>query len=64
MIPLRRALIIEEKGLTYPEGVACAEVLIAGERGGSSVKPIVLGVVIGALFKFFNTGIVFDKRNC
>ena len=37
MIPLRRQLIVEEHGtLTYPEGTACADVLMAGERGGSS----------------------------
>ena len=36
MIPLRRQLIVEEHGtLTYPEGTACADVLIAGDRGGS-----------------------------
>ena len=35
MIPLRKVLIIEEKELTYPEGVACAEVLIVGEKGGA-----------------------------
>ena len=40
MIPLRRQLIVEEHGnLTYPEGTACADVLIAGERGGSLRQP-------------------------
>ncbi len=40
MIPLRRQLIVEEHGvLTYPEGTACADVLIAGERGGSLAEP-------------------------
>ena len=40
MIPLRRQLIVEEHGkLTYPEGTACADVLLAGERGGSFAEP-------------------------
>src|SRR5215471_2802000 len=45
MIPLRRALIVKEHGtLTYPEGVACADVLIAGERGGNLAKMVFKGV--------------------
>src|SRR6266571_432097 len=41
MIPLRRALIVKEHGnLPYPEGTACAEVLIAGERGGIHAKTV------------------------
>lgn len=55
MIPLRRALIIEEEELVYPEGVACAEVLKTGESGGSGIVFGALGV--GALFKFLTSGL-------
>ena len=51
MIPLRRALIVKEaKALTYPEGTACAEVLISGERGGTSARTVFGGLGAGALF--------------
>src|SRR5580698_8689161 len=54
MIPLRRPLIVEEHGtLTYPEGTACAEVLTAGERGGSFASRVFLGLGFGALYAFF-----------
>ena len=52
MVPLRRALIVKEHGvLPYPEGTACAEVLIAGERGGRLAALVFSGVGIGALWK-------------
>ncbi|HEX2342794.1 MAG TPA: oligopeptide transporter, OPT family [Vicinamibacterales bacterium] len=52
MIPLRRALIVKEHGvLPYPEGTACADVLIAGERGGALAKTVFMGLGIGALWK-------------
>ncbi|HGY92211.1 MAG TPA: oligopeptide transporter, OPT family [Planctomycetes bacterium] len=51
MIPLRRAMIIEQKELKYPEGVACAEVLKAGDRGGAEMKGIFSALGFGALFK-------------
>jgi putative OPT family oligopeptide transporter len=52
MVPLRRALIVKEHGvLPYPEGTACADVLIAGERGGALAKTVFLGLGIGALWK-------------
>jgi putative OPT family oligopeptide transporter len=51
MIPLRRAMIIEQKELRYPEGVACAEVLKAGDRGGAEMLGIFSAMAIGALFK-------------
>lgn len=52
MVPLRRALIIKEHGvLPYPEGTACADVLIAGERGGSLASMVFAGLGIGALWK-------------
>lgn len=51
MIPLRRQLIVEEHGtLTYPEGTACADVLQAGERGGSFASRVFLGLGLGALY--------------
>ena len=49
MVPLRSALIVKEHGvLPYPEGTACAEVLLAGEKGGSSAKSVFIGMGIGA----------------
>ena len=61
MVPLRRVLIVEEEELVYPEGVACAEVLIAGESGGSSILPIAYGLGLGSLFKFFTAGFKIFK---
>ncbi len=53
MIPLRRFLIKKEHGhLPYPEGTACAEVLVASEAGGSHARNVFLGLGAGALFKF------------
>ena len=58
MVPLRSALIVQEHGvLPYPEGTACAEVLFAGEEGGSSAKAVFIGMGIGALVKFIVDGI-------
>lgn len=57
MIPLRRALIVEEKELKYPEGLACAEVLEVGEKGGSGVIYVFAALAVGAVFKFLVTGI-------
>jgi putative OPT family oligopeptide transporter len=52
MVPLRRALIVKEHGvLPYPEGAACADVLIAGERGGKLASMVFSGLAIGALWK-------------
>jgi putative OPT family oligopeptide transporter len=52
MVPLRRALIVKEHGvLPYPEGTACAEVLVAGERGGKMAALVFGGLGIGALWK-------------
>ncbi len=55
-IPLRRALIIE-RPLQFPEGVATAEVLKVGERGGSGVRHIIAAGAIGAVFKLGETGL-------
>ncbi len=53
MIPLRRALIVKEHGnLKYPEGVACADVLIAGEKGGDLARMVFKGVGMAMLYKF------------
>ncbi len=58
MVPLRNALIVKEHGvLPYPEGTACAEVLLAGEEGGSSAKTVFVGMGIAALFKFVVDGL-------
>src|SRR5262245_26290673 len=52
MIPLRRYLIVKEHGvLTYPEGTACAEVLVAGEKGGTQAKYVFHGFFVGGAFK-------------
>src|SRR3989441_5637361 len=52
MVPLRRALIVKEHGvLPYPEGTACADVLVAGERGGRLAAMVFSGLGIGALWK-------------
>lgn len=58
MVPLRTALIVEEHGvLPYPEGTACAEVLLAGEEGGSKSKVVFAGLGIAAVYKFIADGL-------
>ena len=58
MIPLRNALIVKEHGvLPYPEGTACAEVLLAGEEGGTSAKTVFAGMGLSAVFKFITDGL-------
>jgi putative OPT family oligopeptide transporter len=60
MIPLRRQLIVEEHGnLIYPEGTACADVLIAGERGGSFASRVFLGLGLGGLYTLFQNDNLF-----
>ncbi len=52
MVPLRRALIVKEHGvLPYPEGTACADVLVAGEKGGSLAKKVFVGLGIATGYK-------------
>lgn len=58
MVPLRTALIVEEHGkLPFPEGTACAEVLLAGEEGGEKSKIVFSGLGIAALYKFIADGL-------
>ena len=62
MIPLRGYLIKREHGkLPYPEGMACAEVLVASEGGGSQARPVFLGIGVGMLFKLITDGFKFVK---
>ncbi len=52
MIPLRRAFIVKQHGsLVYPEGKACAEVLVAGEKGGATARMVFIGFGIAAVHK-------------
>ncbi len=61
MIPLRRQLIVEEHGtLIYPEGTACADVLMAGERGGSFASRVFLGLGLGGLYTLFQNDNLFS----
>ncbi len=58
MVPLRKALIVEEHGvLPYPEGTACAEVLLAGEQGGAKSSTVFAGLGIAALYKLIADGL-------
>ena len=64
MVPLRQALIVEEHGtLPFPEGTACAEVLLAGEEGGSKAGTVFSGLGIAAAYKFIADGLkVFSSE--
>jgi putative OPT family oligopeptide transporter len=58
MIPLRRVFIVKQHGkLVYPEGVACADVLIVGEKGGSSAATVFSGFGLGFLYQFLMQGL-------
>ncbi len=58
MVPLRNALIVKEHStLPYPEGTACAEVLLAGEEGGANASTVFAGMGFAALFKFIIDGL-------
>ena len=62
MVPLRYALVVlGHKELIFPEGTACAEVLIAGEKGGTSAKTVFAGFFLGLGYKFFNLGLKLWK---
>lgn len=61
MIPLRRQLIVKEhKNLLYPEGTACADVLIAGDRGGSFASRVFWGLGLGAIYTLFQNENLFS----
>ena len=58
MIPLRSLLISRQHGrLPYPEGTACAEVLVAGDKGGTEARTVFMGLGIGALYEFLMNGL-------
>jgi putative OPT family oligopeptide transporter len=57
MVPLRYALVVKSHGvLPFPEGTACAEVLIAGEKGGTTAKTVFAGFFVGLVYKVLNVG--------
>src|SRR2546425_4928946 len=63
MIPLRRSLIVQEHGvLAYPEGTACADVLVAGEKGGAMAKLVFGGLWTAMVYKAFNSVLAFFKE--
>ena len=58
LVPIRRSLIVKEHGnLKYPEGTACAQVLIVGEERGAQAKTVFMGFGLGAAYKFLNAGL-------
>ena len=60
MVPLRRPLIVEEHGkLKFPEGTACADVLMAGAKGGAFASRVFFGLGLGALYTFFQNRYLF-----
>jgi len=63
MIPLREGLIVQEHGaLTYPEGTAAADVLIAGEEGGTNARTVLWGFTAGGLYKLAYAGLHLFKE--
>ncbi len=63
MIPLRRQLIVKEHGnLAYPEGTACADVLVAGEKGGSFAGRVFMGLGLGGVYAFLMHAMGFWPR--
>jgi putative OPT family oligopeptide transporter len=63
MIPLRHGLIVQEHGkLMYPEGTACADVLIVGEQGGTNARTVVVGFLLGIAYKFAYAGLKLWKE--
>src|SRR5205814_9416444 len=57
MIPLRQSLMVKEHAnLPFPEGTACADVLIAGDVGGASAAPVFWGILTGGGYKFLMSG--------
>jgi putative OPT family oligopeptide transporter len=63
MIPLRRQLIVQEHGnLLYPEGTACADVLVAGEKGGSFASRVFWGLGLGGVYTFLMATVQLWKQ--
>ena len=63
MIPLRRAFIVKQHGkLKYPEGTACAEVLIAGEKGGATGRMVLIGFALGFVYQFCVKALVLFRE--
>jgi putative OPT family oligopeptide transporter len=63
MIPLRRAFVVKQHGaLAYPEGTACADVLIAGEKGGATARMVFLGFGLGFVYQFLMKGCKLFKE--
>jgi putative OPT family oligopeptide transporter len=63
MIPLRRAFIVKQHGtLKYPEGTACAQVLIVGEQGGSSAMTVFIGFGVAFIYQFLMSGLKLWKE--
>lgn len=62
MVPLRRLLIVNEhETLPYPEGTACAEVLVSGETGGRSARMVSFGFIVGGLVKALGDGFMLFR---
>jgi len=58
MIPLRKTLTVERHGeLPFPEGTACAMVLVAGDKGGANARPVFGGIAVGALYTLVGRGL-------
>jgi putative OPT family oligopeptide transporter len=58
MIPMRRYIIVKEHGkLPFPEGTACAEILKSGESSGPRALMALLGIAVGAIYKFISNGL-------
>src|SRR5262245_60643476 len=58
MMPLRHYLTVAQHGvLPFPEGTACAQVLVAGDRGRSAWRPVFLGIVVGAVYQLAMRGL-------
>ena len=58
MVPLRHYLVVKEhKNLIYPEGTACADILISGERGGKFAGKVFAGLAVGLIYKFAMSGL-------
>lgn len=64
MVIFRRYLIVQQsKELKYPEGQACAEILIAGDQGGVSARQVFAGGLIGAVYRFVQSGFMLFPEN-